>query len=509
VQDWVGQGELRYPGPDARALTEYRKRQDSTRRAIADSLAKDRATRRIRGSVTTKKTGRPIPFAQIFVRSAPTYPNPWTRVVADSAGQYEVWNPPLGGTMLEAQCPGHGAREGATLDAPGVYVFPAIDTTINLVAPDIAPCWRQRRIHRLHSGWFASKEATVAAPPDADERNVYAAVIQTLQAQFPGSKPVATFTHTFPRCRYSERCGSVQLPRLERAGVVDSSMIREFHAKTDKPRPLHPTLARSIGLQVITPQEIVYYAEQSMPFGARRVDASQDTALLWKVLRAVNGKTKSIVRLGAIAFDGGYRRALVEARLDTGVSYGGETKMMLLRRSGDVWRVALEDVGKGVTSGEWSDKRCVPVQAPKFMFRGAVTALSGDFVVTMVQTVDRPETDSVRIRLVKVLKHDPKWSNEPPFGKRSPSTVSTRFEVVDEATGEPNEHRSLDFWLDGEGLGIRRNSDLMRLDGYSRFLVIRRVTESEFFGSWSGGVFAVEEFGHFCARQVTTASAPH
>src|SRR5687768_6606294 len=71
VQDWVGQGELRYPGRDARALTEYRKRQDSTRRAIADSLAKDRATRRIRGSVTTKKTGRPIPFAQIFVRSAP------------------------------------------------------------------------------------------------------------------------------------------------------------------------------------------------------------------------------------------------------------------------------------------------------------------------------------------------------------------------------------------------------------------------------------------------------
>jgi hypothetical protein len=147
--DSVVLGSLRYVGPNAHRLADFRRERDSVARAKSDSIALDAAPRRIRGTVTNRKSQQPIAFAQLFVVSAQAYPTgKLTRIVADKYGRYEVRNPPLGGTMLEVQCPGRAHVDGRTLDAPSLYVHPAIDTVINLRAPDIAPCRKSRSIRR-------------------------------------------------------------------------------------------------------------------------------------------------------------------------------------------------------------------------------------------------------------------------------------------------------------------------------------------------------------------------
>jgi hypothetical protein len=88
----------------------------------------------------------------------------------------------------------------------------------------------------------------------------------------------------------------------------------------------------------------------------------------------------------------------------------------------------------------------------------------------------------------------------PPKNSFYPNDPS--LEVIDEKTGKPDEKRVLDFSLVGPGVTFRQATKWLRLDGYTQAMQIRRVDSTGFFGSWSAGVFAPSEFGHFCARRV-------
>jgi len=492
-------GSLRYVGPNAHYLADFRRQRDSTLRARLDSIALDAAPRRIRGTIANMKVAQAIPFAQLFVRSAQPYPNGTvSRIVADKFGRYEVRNPPIGGTMLEVQCPGRGHEDGRTLDAPGLYVHPAIDTTIDLRAPDIAPCWKSRGLHELSSGWVESVEATTATTPSPDEARIYEAVINDFRATLVRGRIAAIFSHTVNRCDDSERCGSVQLARLDRERVVDSMIIRDFNSKTKNPVPINPRFAAAMGLHVVTSDEIQFLAKESEPFSEPTRYPRDDSARFWTAFKKIHGDRQGILSVTRIGFDHSKSRALVEAGVNFGMPrWDNPLRMFLLRKTNDVWRIEMRDVGDAVTSGEWDGARCVPVKPPSNLSRYSVATLQGDFDVLLVPTVGSTRPNRVRLRLSSP------WNDRlgtPPKNSFYPNDPS--LEVIDEKTGKPDEKRVLDFSLVGPGVTFRQATKWLRLDGYTQAMQIRRVDSTGFFGSWSAGVFAPSEFGHFCARRV-------
>jgi carboxypeptidase family protein len=499
-RDTVSVGSLRYLGPDAQYLNRVRRWNDSIRTIINDSLARDLLPRRISGTIRSRKTGKPIPFAQAIAHVLPN--DTKIRVVSDSVGRYVFRDLPVGGTMIEVQCPGAKPAEGKTLDAPGLFLRAGMDTVIDAMAPDISPCWDKRTIHRLTSGWFESKEALTASTPDRDESDIYKVAIKALQRRSPEIKASAIYAYTAPRCEGSERCGSVQLPRLQSEGLVDAVMIGGFRFKTQTSVAINPSFPFSLGLDVVTPQEIAYYAEEANPYGERHAAAQTDSVLFASVYRNVNGRKKTILSLSRIAFNETRTRALVEARLDTAVGSWGPATMMLLRKAGERWQIVVDDVGRDATSGEWDGDRCLPVKAPASLSPEAVDKIAGTFRVIFAETIGR-QGDGFTL-----MRFSYGYPDRTMFGKpfsaqdRARSKESHLFEILNDGTEKPNDRASLGFWISGAGRDIGRKSGLMQLDGYSMWLNIRRVTASGFFGSWSAGVFGLSEFGHFCAVRV-------
>ncbi len=489
-------GPFRYLGPDARYLALYHVRTDSIRAWIRDSVARDQLPRRIRGTIRSRLTQQPLPFAEIIAHAAPN--DMKIRIVSDSTGRYAFNDLPIGGTMLEVQCPGSHGAAGKTLDAPGLYAHAAIDTVIDFAVPDIAPCWHSLSIHPLQSGWFESKEAGVASSPSVQERKVYAAVIDALRTTKRSVSPVAIFSHTVPRCEYNEGCGTVQFARLERAGSVDSFMIRQFTANTANPIALDPAFARSLRLHVVTAQEIAYYAEDPIQFGYRHLDPGIDSVRFWAAFKKLNGAAKGIVSLGGVAFDESHTRALVEARLDTALERAPAT-MMLLQKMRSHWRVLISDVARTATSGESMGKRCLPVKAPSPPKKEAVVRLSGDFALVMVPASGSRGTSSAWLRLSPASQASIGRSRQRFYAKSPYTKAPPVFEIIDETTEQPDESRSQVLWINGAGLEIRRKLGRSFGSEYSESLRILRVTSSGFFGNWAAGVYGPSEFGYFCA----------
>ena len=499
-RDSVVFGSLRYLGPDASYLNRVRWLNDSIKMVIRDSIAHDKLPRRISGTVRSRKTLAPIPYAQVI---AHVFPNDTKiRGVSDSSGRYTFLNLPVGGTMLEVQCPGAHATEGKTLDAPGLYLRPGMDTVIDAMAPDISPCWEKRTIHALTSGWFESKEAITASTPDRDEREIYSAAIEALQRRRSRVRASAMYSHTVSACGGSERCGSVQLPRFQREGLVDGVMIGSFRFKNKTRVALNPSFAFSLGLRVVTQQEIDYYAEEANPFGEHHADPETDSALFVATYRKLNGRNTALLSLSRIAFNETRTRALVEARLDTAAGSWGPATMMLLRKVADRWRIVIDDVGKDATSGEWEDDRCLPVKAPTTLSPDAVNKIAGTFRVQFAETIGQQGIGST------LMRFSYGYPDRTIFGKPYSAQDSARakpthlFEILHEGIEKPDDRASLGFWISGAGRDIGRKSALMQLDGYSTRLTIRRVTSSGFFGSWSAGVFGLSQFGYFCSVRV-------
>jgi hypothetical protein len=225
-----------------------------------------------------------------------------------------------------------------------------------------------------------------------------------------------------------------------------------------------------------------------------------DSADFWHSFREATGLRDGIISITRIGFDSSRTHALVEARVDTVTpSWNMVAQMLLLDKSNGAWRIAIEDVGKGVTSGGWEGDRCVPVSPPNGLTRNAVESLDGDFIVTLEPDIGPRGTSKARMRFSRspVVSSDGRVRPAP----RVPGVFPLMFEVIDWKTGKPSGSLTLDFAVTGAGLTIGRRTDLMRVDGLYQGLTIRQVTDDGFFGSYESGVFGPNEFGHFCARR--------
>jgi hypothetical protein len=509
-QDGLGPGELRYLGKNPQYLLRVRRTQDSTRRAIADSIARDKLPRRIHGAALNRAGNVPVANAQVFLQHHATVDNQeelkaaeiLLRAVADSSGRFEFLDPPTGITTLILECPGSEFSQSIGLDMQVAYVAQAADTMVNLVAFNIGPCWKSHRYFPIEPGWLESAEARNAIVPTREESDVMATVISHERSNRNGSRFVAIQSHTITRCRFNRRCGSLQFDRMVHDHGIDSSTIVAFKNRASKSEVLNPAFARRIGLQVMTRDEMHYLATSALRASPQSTPA-EDSARFWPGFRQLHGSGSGIISISSVGFNRARSEALVEVRVDsTGPQWSDYSRMMLLRESGKKWRVVNDNVGgAGVqaTSGNWEHGKCVAVRSPQTISRAAVNSLLGEFDLTLVDAGEGRKT-TMRVRIERNLP--PRWSPGPSSTSKPLAPLPRSYEVI-AAGGGADISKTEDLSITWIPRNIIRDPMLIRLDGFYQNLKISKVTNSGFYGSYVDGVFGDSGFGYFCAQRVS------
>ena len=182
-----------------------------------------------------------------------------------------------------------------------------------------------------------------------------------------------------------------------------------------------------------------------------------------------------------------------------------DSEIMLLKKTGSDWRVALRHLEREATSGEWTRGKCeagdAPAQPPT---RAEIEKIAGVF--NLVRTVRLREsrgfinrTDTVRVRL-DPLKSSP--------GK--PNELVAKASVLG-PTGEPNDKIAVKFNFAQDAATITFTQWLpegrFMLDGWLEEHKILRLDDGGFVGTWfTVNGPTVPWRGYFCARPVSARS---
>jgi hypothetical protein len=477
-------GSLRYLGPGAHFIADRRRQADSTRWAEADSVRRDRAPRRIRGTVYNRATGTPLAGAQIFARSSAPFPTGTIqRAVADSRGRYEVVNPPIGSMMLEVQCPGRAHRVGATLDAPGMYVFPMLDTIIDVGPPNIEPCWWPRHVHRIASGELESRFLTPPFHPTDAEAQIYAAIIDELKLD---TNHLLMSERTAAWCDWRFDCPTLSLAHLIRSGQVDSTTLTSFRRAAQDSVALNPRRIAQFGGRILTEGErayIRYEAGRLREFGG----VSSEGVTEWAIVRQLYG-TDSVVAFTRVGFNDSGNQAIVAFRL-TGAQ-DRESETFLMKRAGAVWKVAVRHLESQRPGAEFVEDRCVAIASTGKPTAAQMQSIAGDYDFTLVASSNGDPTMPWRMR----------------FARDSTNTIV--FEVLDPQSGKRLREREPGTHVGGGDVSFRNAAGLLQFDGSGLSLRVDRIESGMLFGFWERHAFGIrirdgkalpEPSGHFCA----------
>jgi hypothetical protein len=477
----LGIASLRYLGPGAHFVADIRRREDSTRRAYADSVQAANAPRRIRGTVYNRLTGTPLPFAQLFAHSPHPYPTGSVqRTVADKHGRYVLLDPPVGGLMIFVECPGHRSRPGAVLDAPGLYVFPRLDTIIDVGPPNIEPCWFPRRIHRIVSGEREARARQTMEHPSSDEVAVYGAAIKTTDMKFT---PFLVEAETAAWCDWNHECPKLQLGHLIRSGEIDSTTVRNFRSVAQDSVALNPESFEKRGAGTLMGGELAYIAREAAAIQQFEPD-SASALTSWSIMERLYN-AKAIASFTRIGFNGRRDEAIVAFRMRDAEDDSAET--LLLKKSAGEWRVARRHIEALRTSGELAGGACVAISVPEKDSAIDLSRIQGDYDFTLVSSA----TDN-RVIPWRMLF----------FRNSSGKTV---FHVLDPVSGERHKYDEPGTYISG----FENADGMLQFDGDGYMITIDRVDGENFAGSWEHYSFGIpigkngkpipEPSGHFCA----------
>ena len=518
--DWMGQGNLRYVGPDARSRAAYFRELDAAAMAAADSIRKDNSPRRIRGTVINRAFGTPIAGAQIFVRSPQTEPAPWARVVADTLGRFEVNDAPIGTVMLEVQCPGPAHRPGATLDAPGFYLFPAMDTTLTVGPPDLRPCWNRARIHRLASGALESGENAKSPFPGPMEAAVYSTVIREIVRSGKATRPIVLSARTYARCDRYRACSTLRLPQLTRAGTLDSTAIIDFRFRSQEAVPINTQFAKEERLELLTDAERAYLGEEGY-WLALDVVPYEGGPGLWKALASSHHKASEIVSFTRPGFNLSKTQALIEIKTER---QDGHTKnTILLERTTRGWTIARQHLENETLSGKLTPApgkleggECVPSKPGKPPTLQQLSEIRGDYEFEMISSVGGGPNVQWRMQFfpdtsawARVEPNEAWTKAEREKFDRVRNLPLPVFIVLDPRTGKRRKSVEAGTYVSSAKNHFINADHMMQLDGFGFNFEIYGVSETGIFGSWEHYSFGVmvdssgnpvpEPSGHFCA----------
>ncbi|MGH8101301.1 MAG: hypothetical protein ACREIW_08380 [Chthoniobacterales bacterium] len=424
--------------------------------------------------------------------------------MTDSSGAFEFIDPPVGANTLFLECPGTTEVPSPTmtrgLDMRVVRLFPGGNEPLNLTPPNIAPCWERHRIFPLTSGWLTSAEAVNAAAPSGDERGIFSTFFAYLKRN--GHTVTAIQSRTITRCRFNRKCGGVQLPAAVHDREIDSSTVSDFLKRTSSNEPLNPNLALSLGLHMITDDEMRFLAEQNDWRGGRRYDAREDSTWFWSALGKVKPKGDEVASVTRAGFNRKHTEALVEVWSSSRkADYGDASTMFQFRRTAAGWIVANADVGRGVTTGAWEANACVPTA----LHGQRATQLDIDRINGWFDfwLVEKAYADTLRTRRIRIGRDmPPRWPPPGKIVKNPPAKLPRSYEVTDRF-GNVDVRATNELSIAVIPRNIIRDPDIMQLDGEYTNLKILRVTADGFYGTAISGAFGDSGFGYFCARNVT------
>lgn len=438
---------------------------------------------RAQGIVTSFETGAILPFFDITFFNSDDFRKTAT---TDSAGRYAVGDLPLHSELdFRVKCPIPGRSD--TMAGPYLMSsHPGIDTTLNIQV-QFRACTHLDRRHPLIGGAPKSSTASDSRPLSPELVGVYRGVLDALYPPgVPEGGAIMLEGFTTRRCF---DCIESEVPRLVRKGLIDPSTVVNFETvRPDTAAPPPFSYRRRIE---VMPLWDFYWLGTS---GGRQWDAMKDA------YPGVN----AVISFAAVAFNDRGTEALVEFHADSAASLD-DSEIMLLKKTGTGWRVALRHLEREATSGEWTRGKCeagdAPAQPPT---RAGIERIAGVF--NLVRTVRLLEssgfinrTDTVRVRL------DPL--------KSSPGKLD---ELVANAsvlgpTGEPNDKIAVKFELDQDAATItftdRLPEGLIRTDGWLEEHKILRLDDGGFVGSWfTVNGPTIPWRGYFCARPVAARS---
>ncbi len=155
-----------------------------------------------------------------------------------------------------------------------------------------------------------------------------------------------------------------------------------------------------------------------------------------------------------------------------------------------------DDLGRGHTSGMWTDGKCIAASPSGSIRKRDIDALVGDFEITLVSVAENEFSVVIPVRIAR--NTIPHWQG---FGAAPPphlKPIGHSFEVL-KKSGEADTEATSVLSIIGISKNIARNPQILTFDGPYDNLTIEHVTESGFSGSYVGGVFGDSNFGYFCA----------
>jgi hypothetical protein len=274
-------------------------------------------------------------------------------------------------------------------------------------------------------------------------------------------------------------CLEPEIPRLVRKGLMDSTTAINFAKAAEDALHIRPLVPYRRSVQVLSQEDMELYP------GSHEWDALKD---------AYPG-ARAVVAFSRVGFNDGGTQALVQVRVDSAKA-SGIAEMMLMNKVGAEWSVALQNVAREGTMGEWIGNRCEATDAPvRGPDRADIEKLIGNFTIVRVGASGelRGRIDSVRIRL-DALRPSPRKGIE---------MVATAG-MLDE-TGKPEEKIAGTLEVVSNSAAItftqRLPEGVMQFDGWIEQYRLLGVKGREFFGRWetSNGPMA-PLVGYFCAR---------
>ena len=489
-QDGLGSGATRFLGPDGRFLAMVRRTEDSTRRAIADSIRRDKLPRTIRGTVYNGLTGRPFAHAQVFVdlRVWPDTTLRLQRAVADARGRYELKNLPKGGREIEVQCPGTWRRNGGTLYGKSMYVSAGLDTTLDLQPPNLEPCWWPRKLHLIESGELEQREGGSVSHPSPTEAAVYAAIMNALEFR---NEAFVVEAETHPWCDWRRECPRLNIAHLTRTGEIDSAALGEFRRIAQSRFALNPATMRAIGARILTSGERAYLSTETARIAEFGGYLSHDSAF-WAGLGELYGRANRIVSFSAVGFNAQSNQAITSVRTN---SLDDETvETLFLSRHGDRWKVDRRHLESERPSAEVMSGACVPVNPRGAPSRDQVAGISGEYQFELVSSAVDHRIVPWRMRFTPA------------------DNGTTFFQVLNPASGAREKNLEPGTYVSSGGARFQNQSGLFQFDGNGFALTIDGIEQDRIFGFWEHYSFGIpvdrkgnpipEAAGHFCAKRI-------
>lgn len=322
-------GSLRSIASDAHAIADTKFEE----RERADSVRRDAVPRRVRGRVVSRQTGLPVPGMQIVLIRFSAGIDSSGSVATDARGRYTIENPRVGGMLMLVRCP---VRKVPRQDLMGanVLVRPQLDTIVDILIDNIAPCW-ERPIHPLESGELASSDYQRSAAPSTEEVKIYSAVLDDTSIVHTDREKIFVDALTWAECE--EECSYASLRHLVPGKSEDSTAVSHFRGRLAERSRLNPARMSALHVRLLPWAERVYLTEE----GSRLRGPANDPPRpgFWLALKAAHPDIDAVLSFTHVGFDSDGTHALVGLRIQT-----SEDALMdetvLLEEAANTWRVS-------------------------------------------------------------------------------------------------------------------------------------------------------------------------